>query len=129
MEEGEGHSLQGDREAACIHPDPVQEHAAAGEDHGLPAGGRGRHAARAAAMAQREPAARRSAAEGAEVGPWGVVVGRVGDGRGGLQAAAAQGKPRRAPPSALSPVPSMGRMDGCPSSAAVLCACAIPAAL
>ena len=75
MEEGEGHSLQGDREAPWVHPEPVQERAAPGQDHGLPPGGRGRHAEGAAAVAQREPAARRGPAGGAEVG--------AGEGRAG----------------------------------------------
>lgn len=66
MEEGEGHRLQGDREAPRVHPDAVQECAPPGQDHGLPAGGRGCHAARAAAVAQREQAARRGPAGGAE---------------------------------------------------------------
>lgn len=76
MEEGEGRCFQGDREAACVHPDPVQECAPPGEDHGLHPGGRGRHAERAAAVAQREQAARRGPAEGAEVG--GRAGGRAG---------------------------------------------------
>ncbi|XP_043733084.1 TRAF3-interacting protein 1 isoform X1 [Cervus elaphus] len=66
LEEGEGHRLQGDREAPGVHPDPVPERPPPGQDHGLHPGGRGRHAERAAAVAQREPAACRGPAAGAE---------------------------------------------------------------
>lgn len=67
MEEGEGRRGQGDGEAARVHPDAVPERAAPGQGHGLPAGGRGRHAARAAAVAGRAPAACGGPAGGAEV--------------------------------------------------------------
>ncbi|XP_070319787.1 TRAF3-interacting protein 1 isoform X3 [Odocoileus virginianus] len=66
LEEGEGHRLQGDREAPGVHPDPVPERPPPGQDHGLHPGGRGCHAERAAAVAQRKPAACRGPAAGTE---------------------------------------------------------------